>query len=339
VLGGGHPFPTDSKNNQTGFDNFNGEIYSPPYLFKGPRPIVTSAPSRLWYGEAIPVGMSSPDAASITGVTLIAANAMTHAFDMNQRILRPGFALAAGGLTVTAPSDANLCPPGFYTLFFLNSAGVPSIGKIVHIGPNQPPVASATASATVEATSSSGASVFLDGSASSDPENATLTYEWSEGGSVLATTATATVGLSLGAHTISLKVTDPGGLFSTTTVSVTVSDTTPPVIQTVSASPNLLRSVTTDLVGVTISATATDAVTASPSLKIFSVTSNELDPTTNPGDKSPDFVITPGSMSLTLRSERFTYVRVYTVTVQASDASLNTSTAGVPVRVRGKWFP
>jgi hypothetical protein len=44
-------------------------------------------------------------------------------------------------------------------------------------------------------------------------------------------------------------------------------------------------------------------------------------------------------MTLTLRSERFAYVRRYTVTVQAQDAALNTSTKTVDVRVRGKWFP
>jgi hypothetical protein len=337
--GGGHPAPADQNGVTNGPDNFNGEIYSPPYLFKGAPATVTSAPSLLWYGEAIPVGMSASDAASITGVTFISVNAMTHAFDMNSRLLRPPFVLAAGGLTVTAPLDPNLCPPGYYTLFLLNSAGVPSIGQIVHIGPNQPPVPKASAVATVEATGTAGALVQLDGSGSSDPEKAALTYTWKENGTVIATGATPSVTLGVGAHTITLEVTDPGNLTSTTTVSVTVTDTTPPTIQTLAASPNLLRSVSNVLLPVTISGTATDLVTPSPALSLLQVTSNEPDPSGNPGDLSPDFVLTPGSMIASLRAERFTYVRVYTVTVQAADGSGNTSTATVPVRVRGKWFP
>ena len=56
------------------------------------------------------------------------------------------------------------------------------------------------------------------------------------------------------------------------------------------------------------------------------------------GDQTPDWQITP-PMTLTLRSERFTYVRRYTITVEAKDAALNTATKTVDVRVRGKWFP
>lgn len=332
-LGGGHPGP-DHPDLTQGPDNYNAEIYSPPYLFKGARPVLSSAPPYVAYGQSFAV--TSPDAASITDVTLLAPNAMTHAFDMNQRFLRPTWVAGPGSttLTITAPSDPNLCPPGFYHLFILKS-GVPSISKMIHIAPDQPPVAVATVSARVEATGPSGAPVFLDGTASSDLESPTLTYQWTEGATVLATTATATVPLSLGSHSITLAVTDIGGLTTTTTVTVLVSDTTPPVIQTISASPSLLRSVTDVLVGVTVSATATDAVTPSPALQISTITSSETDP---PGDPGPDIVNT-GPMTCQLRSERFTYVRVYTVTVSATDAAGNVGTASVPVRVRGKWFP
>jgi hypothetical protein len=333
-LGGGHP-GADHPDGSQSPDNFNAEIYSPPYLFMGPQPTVTAAPAAVAYGQSFTV--TTPDAASITDVTLITPNAMTHSFDMNLRLLRPTYLISPGLLTLTAPSDPNLCPPGYYQLFLLKS-GVPSVGRMIHIAPNQPPVAVAAAVAPVEATGPSGASVQLDGSGSSDLESPTLTYQWKEGATVLANTAIATVTLSVGVHSITLYVTDGGGLVGTTTISVTVTDTVAPVIQTLSASPSLLRSVTNTLVDVTVSGTATDTVTPVPTLQITGATSNEADPTGNPGDLSPDF---QASTALTwkFRSERFTYVRVYTVTVSATDGSGNVGTATVPVRVRGKWFP
>jgi hypothetical protein len=44
---------------------------------------------------------------------------------------------ATGPTTVEAagPSSGNLAPPGPYMLFLLNAAGVPSVAKIVTVGP------------------------------------------------------------------------------------------------------------------------------------------------------------------------------------------------------------
>jgi hypothetical protein len=331
ALGGGHPAASNG-----GPDNFNGEVFSPPYLFKGARPTLTAVQGQVYHGQTFTV--TTPDGPSISYLSLMALNSMTHSFDMNQRILHPSFTAVAGGLSVTAPADPNLCPPGYYQLFLLNSAGVPSLSKMIRIGPNQPPVAVATASATVEATGVSGASVLLNATASTDAENDLATFEWLEGATLLATGATPSVTLSVGAHTLTLRVTDGGGLVSTATVTVTVVDTTPPVFQTLSAAPFLLRSVSNTFVAVTLAGAASDLVDPAPVLQISGVTSNEPDPGGQPGDLSPDFQNT-GPMTLNLRSERFTYVRVYTVTVTAGDASGQSSTSSVPVRVRGKWFP
>ncbi len=112
------------------------EVFEPPYLFKGPRPTITAAPPTVTYGEAFLV--ETPDAASITQVTWLRLSSVTHAFNMNQRINRLAFAPAPGGLSVTAPSSANLAPPGHYMLFLLNGNGVPSVAKIVQIVPPNP---------------------------------------------------------------------------------------------------------------------------------------------------------------------------------------------------------
>ena len=45
------------------------EIYSPPYLFKGTPPEITSAPTSVVYGQTFFVG--TPDPTTITKVTLL----------------------------------------------------------------------------------------------------------------------------------------------------------------------------------------------------------------------------------------------------------------------------
>jgi hypothetical protein len=109
----------------------NREIYSPPYLFKGPRPTITGAPGNVGYGQTFFV--QTPDAASITNVNWLALGATTHAFNQGQRINRLTFSQAQGGLDVTAPANGNLCPPGYYMLFILTSDGVPSVARIIKI--------------------------------------------------------------------------------------------------------------------------------------------------------------------------------------------------------------
>jgi len=109
----------------------DAQFYSPPYLFKGPRPTITSAPATVGYAANFFVG--TPDAANISTVTLVRLGSVTHAFNANQRFLKLTFQPTAGGLTVQAPSTANLAPPGHYMVFILNANGVPSVASIVQI--------------------------------------------------------------------------------------------------------------------------------------------------------------------------------------------------------------
>jgi hypothetical protein len=112
-------------------DHRDAEIYSPPYLFKGPRPTITGAPDNIKYGGAFTV--QTPDSSAVTSVTLVRLSSVTHSFNQNQRFSRLNFTRVAGGLNVTAPSNRNWTPPGHYMLFILNGNGVPSVAKIVSI--------------------------------------------------------------------------------------------------------------------------------------------------------------------------------------------------------------
>ncbi|HEY4640465.1 MAG TPA: galactose oxidase early set domain-containing protein [Thermoanaerobaculia bacterium] len=109
----------------------DAQIYSPPYLFKGNRPAISSAPSKVKYGETFTV--TTPDAGSIESVTWIRPGSVTHAFDESQRFMRLAFKTYDGKLSVTAPDRDTISPPGPYMLFILNRAGVPSVAKFVFI--------------------------------------------------------------------------------------------------------------------------------------------------------------------------------------------------------------
>jgi hypothetical protein len=125
LVGGSGEYGTGS------IDQRNTEIYSPPYLFKGTRPTVTSSPSVLQYGAQFAV--QTPDAANISSVALLRLGSVTHAFNENQRYVPLTFTPAVGSLNVQAPENGNIAPPGYYMLFLVNSNGVPSVAKFVQM--------------------------------------------------------------------------------------------------------------------------------------------------------------------------------------------------------------
>jgi thermitase len=93
---------------------------------------------------------------------------------------------------------------------------------------NAAPVANAGLDLAVTDTNNDGAeSVMLDATASSDADGAIVSYEWREGSAVIATGATPTISLSVGTHTLMLRVTDDDGATATDTVVVTVNASVP----------------------------------------------------------------------------------------------------------------
>jgi hypothetical protein len=106
------------------------EIYSPPYLFKGARPSITSAPSSVGYGAQFNISTSGP----VSRAVLMSPGATTHNDDMNQRHIELAITQNGGGVTATAPANANLAAPGYYMLFVLDANGIPSTASWVHVG-------------------------------------------------------------------------------------------------------------------------------------------------------------------------------------------------------------
>jgi hypothetical protein len=113
------------------------EIYKPAYLFRpdgtaAKRPSIISAPRHISWGKQFTV--LTLDAANIASVVLVRNGAVTHSFDMDQRLVE--MSIAANllvGLIVTAPPNGNIAPPGYYMLFLLNKSGVPSEAKFIRL--------------------------------------------------------------------------------------------------------------------------------------------------------------------------------------------------------------
>ena len=109
----------------------DAQVFSPPYLFKGSQPEITSAPDSVQYGDTFEIGTAQPE--EIATISLIRLSSVTHSFNGSQRINFLPPQVEGGSLRATAPPNANVCPPGYYMLFILNSQGVPSVAKIVQI--------------------------------------------------------------------------------------------------------------------------------------------------------------------------------------------------------------
>ncbi|MEA2377099.1 MAG: hypothetical protein QOD13_1006 [Thermoleophilaceae bacterium] len=124
VLSGGDEYNGDAEGHVD-----TGEIYRPPYLFRGARPTITSDPGPITSGGGF--GVSTPNT-NIARAALVAPAAVTHGVDMNQRVIQLDVERRVGCVNMKAPG-AKAAPPGWYMLFLLNDQGVPSIARFVKL--------------------------------------------------------------------------------------------------------------------------------------------------------------------------------------------------------------
>jgi hypothetical protein len=108
------------------------EVYSPDYLSRGARPVITDAPASVTYGQGFPIHLL--EQGDVSSVAFIRLSAVTHCFNMGQRHVALDFAPSDfAGFQITAPADANLAPPGYYMLFVLDGNGVPAVAPLVQL--------------------------------------------------------------------------------------------------------------------------------------------------------------------------------------------------------------
>ncbi|MFM5890154.1 MAG: galactose oxidase-like domain-containing protein [Dolichospermum sp.] len=113
---------------------WQGEIFSPPYLFKsGERPQINQAPEILEYGK--PGTIRVTNGTTNPSLVLVKLGAVTHSFDYGQRLAELPITVSDDSSLVefTAPDNANLYPPGYYMMFYLNDVGKPAKAKIVKL--------------------------------------------------------------------------------------------------------------------------------------------------------------------------------------------------------------
>ena len=124
-----------------GWNNTSIEIYSPPYLFKGPQPIITSAPELVHHGQEFTVEMSPPEGKSIVKVVLVRPMAVTHQTDSEQKVLELDWAhdhdhAHPKKLRLRAPHGGHphsLAQRGYYMMFAINDNGVPSVANWIYL--------------------------------------------------------------------------------------------------------------------------------------------------------------------------------------------------------------
>jgi len=322
-LAGGNP--------QRGTYEQNMEIYQPPYLFTtdstgvifATRPSVSSSPSSVSYGNSFTV--QTPDAANISSVALIRNGAATHAFDMDQRFVGLSFTLGTGALTVTAPPNGNIAPPGYYMLFLVNSSGVPSVAKFVQLVPQPDFAVSATPSSqnvpqgnstsyTVNVASSGGFAGTVGLSVSGLPQGATATFNptsiTTSGSSMLSVSTLNST--PVGSYPLTITATS-GSLTHTATVTLVVNGGGSFSVSAVPTSQTVSRGSSTQF-AVTISAQG--GFSGTVNLNVSGL------PTRTSSNFNPKSVVGSGTSTLKISPNPQAPVGTYTLTIKGTSGSL-----------------
>jgi len=240
-----------------------------------------------------------------------------------------GFSVPTSGIALT-PAEAVGALPGVT----LRAALVPD--------PNRAPTITCPAPVTVQCNNGAVAIVSVR---VHDEDGDPLVVVWTVDGVKYQTNnvpaaspaTEATIGFTAnfesGEHEIQVSVSDAKSSPVSCSTTITVQDITPPTIQSLVATPNVLRPADHRMVPVRLQVSANDNC-GSVTSKIKSVKSNEPIRGLGHGDLSPDWIIT-GDLTLELRAERSVkgHGRIYTITVESRDEAGNTATSAVTVTV------
>jgi hypothetical protein len=252
--------------------------------------------------------------------------------------------LLFGSVVYTAAGASNLLAGlNYLNIHTTNNPDGEIRGQLILMA-NAAPTLECPAPVVRECTSPEGALVDLTATVS-DADGDPLTVVWTVNGvstqtnSLPAGTNSASqevhfiANFEVGTYQIELSVSDGTAPAVTCSTTVTVQDTTPPVITRIAATPSTLWPPNHKLVLVGIRVLARD-VCGPVTSKIVSVTSNEPENGLGDGDTASDWQIT-GDHRVLLRAERSGRGngRTYTITIEASDESNNATTGQVTVVV------
>ena len=216
-------------------------------------------------------------------------------------------------LAPPAPYNLGTTPVG---LTVSDSFATSACYATVLVKDTENPVITCPAAALAECTSPAGAVVTLTATATDNCPNLGMP-----------TCAGSGASFKLGSTNTQCRVTDGSGNTGTCSTSVFVKDTKPPTITSVTANPNALWPPDHKMVLVTVSVSAADTCDPNPSCKITGIVSNEA--------VTPPTSQITGNLTANIRAERLGAGtgRIYTISVQCSDASGNTATGTTTVSV------
>ncbi|MFI6641177.1 galactose oxidase-like domain-containing protein [Streptomyces sp. NPDC050504] len=131
---GSDPLFDDADNTKLGTFEQRVEVFTPPYLHRGDedeRPVLGDGPEE--FDQKGRATFRTKDAARIVKARLMRPSAVTHTTDVEQRSIELDLEKSANAVTVTAPDDRALVPPGWYMLFAVDEEGTPSVAKWVRV--------------------------------------------------------------------------------------------------------------------------------------------------------------------------------------------------------------
>lgn len=128
---GGNPLFGNKQDTNPGYFQQRIAIFSPPYLYHGPRPRLTGGPTEITRGHTSV--FTTPDPAEIATARLMRPSAVTHVTDLEQRSIALGIDRLGSAVALSVPSGAGLVPSGWYMLFVISQRGTPSVARWVHV--------------------------------------------------------------------------------------------------------------------------------------------------------------------------------------------------------------
>src|SRR6266700_2468669 len=310
------------------------EIYTPSYLYDSNdhlittnRPQITalSFSGPIHYG--MPFSVSYTSTSPISSAVLIRPGSATHASDMEQRLIGLCGATSPctasnNTLSLTTPPNGSIAPPGYYMLFLLDSAGVPSKAWFVQLIPNSyslvPPIGVIT--------TPSGDMTITAGSVINFGTSTTASrYSWVFPGGTPATSTAqnpgnVTFGVP-GTYTISLTVIDATGNSDPNppTRTVTVLPTSPDFSITVG--PAAQEVVPGGLARYTVTVTPLSGFTGTVNLSVGSESGFPTGITS--GGFNPASISTGGSSTLTMQTSTSTVPYALSLTITGTSGTIS----------------
>lgn len=140
----GYAFPTNDGRSALGlsdaFRDPSFEVFSPPNLFYGTRPVIADYALSQPYGRTTTIELA--DARDVASVVIVRNPSVTHLINGDQKVIElPVVRRTGNTVTVATPPSANIAPAGPYWLFVNKKTAkglTPSVGRQVFVGTQVP---------------------------------------------------------------------------------------------------------------------------------------------------------------------------------------------------------